>query len=892
MSNPLAYFRRHQKVLLAVFGVLIIIIFTVGGIFTDYQQRQMGPGPASDTVVTWRHGKISEDELAHMRASHNLAIRFLDLLVQRTIEAKGTPKGPGVTRDQRGQIVNPGIPRSFQEEHLVQTRLLARKAEEAGVMVTDQAIYEFLDELSDDVIPRSQFASNLQDATGGRVTREQLFEQLRTELLAQNMRMMAASGLLAMPPGYAWDYFNRLKRQIKAEVLPIEVAEYKDKVTGTPTNAEVEELYDEAKDRYPSPNSPEPGFKRRRKIAFQYLKAEFQRFLDKEMATVTEEQVKKYYEENKDDFKMPELPPAEGEDSGEEAAAAKPSGEEPEPIPGKKDTEPEAKDDAEESQDATATKPESDEPAASEASMEESSETAGPEESTSEETVEPNTPKADKKTKPAGDNPVEPSDSEGASNLRFEDTVFVSLNADEEAGDAEVETKAKSDTKEPADDAVGEKKKEPKPEEAPAADGDEAPKAASDKPDAVPSKDIVAVAVEVKYKPLKDVEDEIRRSIVSKTAQDKLNDALEGARQDIDVHFRKMMRWKGLKEVDSEAEKPASIDPDALAEKCGFAAGETPLVDEIEIGDYELGKAYTFNFSQRQMQTITFAQNAYAEGIPLYKADQIRSFEADVEFLYWKVEEQEPFVPELADHEWMDWPLDKLGLEDKLIEKLDRAGYNTAGTLYKFVVIAGGADGIEDITIEDAKTIAAKFTNLFKHHPGWRPALDEVVDAWKQGKAFQLAKVEAEKLAKKIKGAESMRESLDEETAGKVVDTNEFSWMTGGSVPMGYGQPTLSTVDGVEFAGMDFMEAVFALEPGETGVAVNEPQTFVYVVRVVSETPDEDERRENFLTSGVSFQTFHMAAMERDRVMEQWYRDLDEEMDVKWHRPAQLIRSY
>jgi len=809
-----------------------MVIFTVGGIFTDYQQRQIGYGPDSDAVVTWKHGNIGEDDLANMRASHNFTIRFLDLLVQRTIEAKGTPKGPGVTRDQRGQIINPGIPRSFQEEHLVRTVLLARKAEETGVVVTEEAVYEFLDELSDDVIPRNQFASVLRDATGGQYIKQQLFAQLRTELLAQNMRMMAASGLLAMPPGYAWDYFNRLNRRIKAEVLPLDVNEFKAEVSDEPSDAEVEELYHEAKDRYPNPDSPEPGFKRRRKIAFQYLKSEFQKFMDTEMAVVTKEQVEKYYEENKDDFKAPELPPAEdekGEDSGKEAEAAKPSDEGEEAVPSKEEAKPAAIDDEGAKQEATAAKPKSSPEESSEVSSETSPETAKPEQESSGDATESATTETDSEPEPAEDDPVEASDasdSEGASNLRFGDTMFVSLNAEQDSEDAEAETEAEPVTDGTTDDAGAEEKKEPKPEEAPAADDDEPSEATTDEQDAAPAKEVEADAKEakkekpVKYKPLEDVEEEIRRSIARPIAQEKMGEAFKDARREIDAYFRKRMKWKGLKQVNDEAKEPTPLDPDALAEKCGFTAGERPLVDEIEIGDYELGKAYRFSFNQQQVQTITFARIAFAEGIPLYKADQIRSSEVDVEFLYWKVEEQEPYVPELAD------------------------------------------------------------------------IRDEVVDAWKQGKALQVAKVEADELAETIKDAKPMKESLDEELAEKVVETNEFSWMTFGAMAMGYGQPSLSSVDGVEFAGMDFMEAVFALEPGETGVAVNEPQTFVYVVRVVSESPDEDERRKNFLERGVTFQTFHIAAIERDRTMEQWYRGLDKEMDVTWHRPAQLIRSY
>ena len=163
MSSPFSLLRKHQKFLLAFFGVLIMITFVVGDIVVRYQtraQRQAEDQP----VVTWKHGKISESALFSIRNSHALAIRFLDALVQRTIANKGTPKGPGVWQDQNGMIRDPGIPRSFAEEDLVRTELLAQKAQELGIVISDKAIFEFLDQLSDDVIPRPQFGVILRDA--------------------------------------------------------------------------------------------------------------------------------------------------------------------------------------------------------------------------------------------------------------------------------------------------------------------------------------------------------------------------------------------------------------------------------------------------------------------------------------------------------------------------------------------------------------------------------------------------------------------------------------------------------------------------------------------------------------------------------------------------------
>ena len=67
MSGPLHIFRRHQKALLAVFGVLIMITFTVGGVITSYQGQNRGYSGTSETVLTWKHGRLTEQDLVSER---------------------------------------------------------------------------------------------------------------------------------------------------------------------------------------------------------------------------------------------------------------------------------------------------------------------------------------------------------------------------------------------------------------------------------------------------------------------------------------------------------------------------------------------------------------------------------------------------------------------------------------------------------------------------------------------------------------------------------------------------------------------------------------------------------------------------------------------------------
>jgi hypothetical protein len=101
-------------------------------------------------------------------------------------------------------------------------------------------------------------------------------------------------------------------------------------------------------------------------------------------------------------------------------------------------------------------------------------------------------------------------------------------------------------------------------------------------------------------------------------------------------------------------------------------------------------------------------------------------------------------------------------------------------------------------------------------------------------------------------------------------------------VPFSTGAPTISRVENVDMAGTDFMRAVFRLKIGETGVAVNQPKTIVYVVRVASQSPSEEVLRERFLQSGANFEVAHLAQTEGSSVASDWIKDLEKQLEVEW----------
>ena len=56
----------------------------------------------------------------------------------------------------------------------------------------------------------------------------------------------------------------------------------------------------------------------------------------------------------------------------------------------------------------------------------------------------------------------------------------------------------------------------------------------------------------------------------------------------------------------------------------------------------------------------------------------------------------------------------------------------------------------------------------------------------------------------------------------------------------------------------------------------------LYVVSIAAETPSEEMLKEQFLASGVTPEMSQIAFVEIEDVWQGWYKDLEQEMNVKW----------
>ena len=882
MAGPLSVFRKYQAFFLVAFGVVLMIAFIVAPPLDDYLRSQSGNTPQGNPVVVdSKYGELREGDLESMRRSHGTAMYFLNELVQETYRREGTPKGQGFFT-------------SDTDSDLVHTYLLAKKAESMGLVVSDQAIVEFLEQLSDGIEP-GDIGEIMRQALGGRTPEAYVLDQLRVELLAMRMRAMSQAGLFIPPrqvvtPIHAWQYFKRLNHRVKAEIVPFEVAALAANITAKPTAAELTDLYEAGKDRFPDPDRPEPGFKRRRKAKFQYVRFEFNQFLEDEQAQVidaiTDEEIEQHYEQNKQRYEVrasePDIDePAAGEPETGEPAQDPDAAEGQAPGEGAADAPEDSK--PEQAVVPEGTKPETAGPQPADPSPAEKAESGANDEPTS---TEEDGEKADQQD-PEDKQPEqkEPADNSSSSLDPSSGEVFISLNdvaseqsestvsTEQAASDEEATSSLQPLGNEPQKDELEEEnavKKEsseitagdevaPTPEAAAGADSDEpATPEAEPKDGTVPSdeqntlpetepqaeggSDETETIVAIEYRPLDDeLRAEIRDELARNRAQALANDRIVAAKEQVRAKLSKVTRdyrkWTIANEGDETPRPFPHLDVNDLELDELAAAGSTPVVDSISVQDFdevledavrELGR------SARMPTTFTwppqqfpFHQEAFVEGVPFYSVGQTGS-ESTVSFLYWRIQEEPEYVPD------------------------------------------------------------------------FKEARDEVEAAWRKAEAFEQAKHNAGDLVDRVgSSGKTLADFFSEDediSKEEIIETNEFSWMSTGFNPASFGAPALSHVDGVEKIGTAFMQDVFKLKPGDVGVANNEPKTFIYLVRVASESTVESQAKETllrqrFLQSGISSEIGYIAEVESFELRRKWQEDLEAEMGVEWLRPPVNDRS-
>ncbi len=356
MASPFKFFRKNQAGMMAVLIILAMLVFTLDALFTasgtnfwllglllggiifgiagisSGQWLQWGIGGAilgvllglilpaftgPPPVLAAKFGVIERSDVDDMLQRRSIANTFL---YRATEEAFGAGTAQYFARF--GQLPQFGFGHSDIEDVLF-TRLLVQEAAELGLVVSDEMVSDFINQATGDKLSREGFirARQTLQYQGKSVTPDTLFDIFRYEIAAQMAwRAVTPVGSLSPPPPEVqWAWFQRLHVRQSIEVAELDVDAFLDQAP-EPSEAEIEELFAAARDRFPGQDEPgSPGFRLPGRARIAWLEIDFDSVAST-VPPVTDEDVEAFYQENRDTprFRKVVLPDSESPETGSE----------------------------------------------------------------------------------------------------------------------------------------------------------------------------------------------------------------------------------------------------------------------------------------------------------------------------------------------------------------------------------------------------------------------------------------------------------------------------------------------------------------------------------------------------------------------------------------------
>jgi len=311
MASPFSAFRKHQKFLMATACLLAIIAFVFLPNMSNLVRKDSKGRENLIVVKTKKFGDLQQSDLDRLRRNRQ---KVRAVLIQLN-QAAGQRSVPVAVQRQVQEMTTP-----VTVDALVDTWLRVRRAEEMGMVVSDDTITRFLETWTANRVKIADIQAAFKSTPA--VTDAQFYNLLRDELLARQLRETFEPSLAAATPSQRWDWYNRLNCRAVIEAVPLPVANYVEKV-GDPTDEVLKKFFEEHKGTLPDPTSPKPGFRRPQKVALEYFKAE----VDKFAATVTDAEVQERYEKNEDFydrlFKIPSAEPPTKQGAAKDTKDAK-----------------------------------------------------------------------------------------------------------------------------------------------------------------------------------------------------------------------------------------------------------------------------------------------------------------------------------------------------------------------------------------------------------------------------------------------------------------------------------------------------------------------------------------------------------------------------------------
>jgi hypothetical protein len=307
MASPFKVFRKNQKAALAVLTVVAMGGFVVlPPILQIMGGRGNQPAARRDVVSTTRYGNLDAQDMYHLRQDRGAVRSFLTGVEYLVREKQRNSQAQTVAQTLLMRLTP-------NDESIVETWLLANRAEELGVVVDDRAVNSFIELVTEGSVTQDRMTDMLRRSD---LPESQLFRLLKHELMAMRLQDLVYTSLVPMTPGERWDYYQRLHRNMSIQLAEVPAERFVASVAD-PDEATLQEFFDRYKEKEHIPESPDPGFRIPKQIAVEYFKVDYDHLFEPG-------ELEKYYEEHKEEFKRESLPAMEPSDPAPELKGSLP----------------------------------------------------------------------------------------------------------------------------------------------------------------------------------------------------------------------------------------------------------------------------------------------------------------------------------------------------------------------------------------------------------------------------------------------------------------------------------------------------------------------------------------------------------------------------------------
>lgn len=281
MAGSFDIFRKYQRSLLVAVAILAMLAFFV---LPPFLQMGSNAGFGDPVAVSWRGGEVRESQLERAVALQAATNRFV---VQSAMAAGRDPSRLSLFPET--------------EEAVMRVMLLAQEARENGVVVSDQAVNDYLSQVTNDMVRPEQLSAIISGLRIGplAVSQSDIFSALRNDRAAWATLIMSQAAFSGNPPAWRWDAFRKLEQAAVVEVVPVEAASLVDDVK-LPSEPVLRAFFKKFSEDLPQPASPNPGFREPHRVKVSYLVAKRKAIEEAVAAEVTDEKISEYYEKNKE----------------------------------------------------------------------------------------------------------------------------------------------------------------------------------------------------------------------------------------------------------------------------------------------------------------------------------------------------------------------------------------------------------------------------------------------------------------------------------------------------------------------------------------------------------------------------------------------------------------